>query len=137
MRLIAFDAGTKRIGIAVSDAGCSIASPLKYLENNSRLMPEISKLIEIYDPEKLVVGNPLNMDGTPSKGLFVPEFVAALEKIKGRAQIVMWDERLTTYDAEQMLIGADMSRAKRKKVIDKLAAALMLQSYINQLQKGR
>ena len=100
-------------------------------------MPEISKLIEIYDPEKLVVGNPLNMDGTPSKGLFVPEFVAALEKIKGRAQIVMWDERLTTYDAEQMLIGADMSRAKRKKVIDKLAAALMLQSYINQLQKGR
>jgi putative holliday junction resolvase len=129
------DLGSKTIGIAISDITRRIASPLttiqrtKFTEDARQLMVLITK----EKPGLIVLGLPLNMDG--SEGPRVQStraFARNLEKLCA-TPIVYWDERLSTAAVERMLIGADASRAKRDKVIDQLAAAYILQSALDAL----
>jgi putative holliday junction resolvase len=130
MRVMALDVGEKTVGIAVSDELGIAASPRETLRRNGS---EFDRLVEFTDREavgEVVVGLPISLNGTlgPSAQR-VLEFV---EKLRARLTIpvVTWDERLTTAEAEKMLIAADMRRAKRRQIIDQVAATLILQGYM-------
>lgn len=131
-RLIGLDIGDKRIGIAVSDTMRLIASPHSVIIR-SNIKSDLSQLLKLQkelDADSFIVGLPLNMDG--SRGFQcekVQEFANIL-KNKG-VNIVLWDERLSTKSAERSMIEAGVRRNKRKTSIDSVAAALILQSYLN------
>jgi putative holliday junction resolvase len=133
MRTLGIDFGTKTIGLAVSDAtglishGIGIVS-CKNLKHDLR---ELQKKIEEYEVKKIVVGLPKNMDG--SLGKSAQQVLVFVEKLKNRFALPVdtWDERLSTVEAERVLIHADTSRSKRKKVIDKVAATIILQGYLD------
>lgn len=133
MRIMALDVGSKRIGVALSDPLKITAQGLETFQRTT-LEEDIRglwKLIDDHDVSQLVVGLPKNMDGTIGfKAEEVRQFIADLTA--ERAIEVIWvDERLTTVSAERTLLEADVSRAKRKRVIDKMAAVLILQSYLD------
>ena len=132
-RVIALDLGQKRIGVAISDETETISSPLTTIpgDNTNRAIKGIKEIIDNRDVLKVVIGLPLNMNG--SKG---PKAIEALEfadKLRERLliDVVTFDERLTTKQGEDMLIQADISRKKRKSVIDKIAAQIILQTYLD------
>lgn len=131
-RVMALDIGDKRIGIALSDPMKIIASPfdtLKRVEIKGDIN-KIVKMIEENDVETVVCGLPKKLDNTDSlQTVKAREFADTLRK-KTAAKVVMTDERLTTVSAERVLLEADVSRGKRREVIDKLAAAVILQSYL-------
>ena len=133
MRIMALDVGTKRIGVALSDPLGITAQGLETF-HRTELNADIDglwKLIHEHEVEKLVVGLPKNMDG--SIGFKAEEIREFVEQLTARESIeVIWvDERLTTVSAERALLEADVSRAKRKQVIDKMAATIILQSYLD------
>lgn len=134
MRIMGLDIGNKTIGVAISDPFGMIAQGLKTINRTTEDgdFEQIQNIIKEYAVEKIVAGFPKNMNGTIGpQGEKVIKFVKRLE-IKTNLPVVMWDERLTTVEANRMLIEkADVSRSKRKKVIDKLAAVLILQSYLD------
>jgi len=134
MRILGLDIGTKRIGVAITDELGIIAQPLETVDSVN--IQRIMDLIEEYKVGELVVGLPLNMDG--SQGPKAKEVIALVDSIKKKLSIPvkMWDERLTTVEVERHLIGADVSRKKRKKSIDKLAAQLILRSYLDSKDKN-
>lgn len=139
-RILALDVGEKRIGIAVSDELNIIAQSLTVIKRTNLVntAAEIHALIQKYNVSKVIIGLPLNMEGTkgPSAGR-VEEFTAFL-KSKLSAEIEMVDERLTSSQGERMLLDADISRKKRKSAIDKIAAQLILQVYLEtHVQKDR
>ncbi len=135
MRILGFDVGTKRIGIAVSDETKTIATGIKYIENNESVILEVEKYIKEYSPETIIVGNPVNMDGTVNtQNQFVVEFIQKLKNIFNEKKIVLWDERLSTMQAEKILIKGDVRRKDRKKFLDKVAAAIVLQNYLDYLK---
>ncbi|MBI3595834.1 MAG: Holliday junction resolvase RuvX [Nitrospirae bacterium] len=132
-RILALDLGAIRIGLAVSDELGWTAHGLPTLE---RVGPkkDIARLRDIvaqYQVQKLVVGLPRNMNGSlgPQANL-VLEFIEQL-KNKLRLDVIPWDERLTTQAAERVLLEADLSRAKRRKKVDQVAAVLILQGYLD------
>jgi putative Holliday junction resolvase len=132
-RILAMDLGARRIGLAVSDELGWTAHGLSTLE---RIGPkkDIARLREIiaeYHVRKLIVGLPRNMNGSlgPQANLAL-EFIEQL-KTKLKLDVIPWDERLTTQAAERVLIEADMSRAKRRKTVDRVAAVLILQGYLD------
>ena len=131
-RVMALDIGDKRIGIALSDPMKIIASPfdtLKRVEIKGDIN-KIVKMIEENDVETVVCGRPKKLDNTDSlQTVKAREFADTLRE-KTAAKVVMTDERLTTVSAERVLLEADVSRGKRREVIDKLAAAVILQSYL-------
>ena len=135
MRTLGLDVGTKTIGVAASDELGWTAQGVETIrrdsENPESDWQKLNKLITELEINKVVVGLPKNMNGTigPS-GEACQQFA---EEVKERfgLPVIMWDERLTTVAAEKMLIAADMSRKKRKKVIDKMAASMILQSYLD------
>lgn len=132
------DFGTKRIGIAMSDELLLTAQGINSLERKTLKsdLEEISKLAQEDSAEEIVVGLPLNMNGTYSaKTKEVIDFVYELSKVV-KVPVKTWDERLTSIQAERVLLDADVSRAKRKKVTDKLAAQIILQSYLDSRKKG-
>ncbi|CCJ34632.1 Holliday junction resolvase RuvX [Caloramator australicus] len=137
MRILGLDIGEKRIGIALSDPLGWIAQSLKTLERKSikNDVEEIIKIINDYQVEKVVVGLPKNMNGTLGEsGQKVMNFCEKLlEKIN--IELIYEDERLTTMAAEKVLIDADLSRKKRKGVIDSLAATFILQTYLDRNRK--
>lgn len=138
MRIMGLDFGTKRIGIAISDELMITAQGINSLQRKilKSDLEEISKLAQGNNVEEIIVGLPLNMDGTYSaKTKEVVEFVEELTKTVS-VPIKTWDERLTTMQAERVLLEADVSRAKRKKVTDKLAAQIILQSYLDAKKRG-
>lgn len=135
MRIIGLDVGTKTIGVAVSD---EMGWTAQGIETISRTPADaesgfkrLGELIDHYQPQLLVVGLPKNMDGSigPSASA-CKTFAKKLEKNFG-ITVVLWDERLTTATAERVLISADVSRGKRKKVVDKMAAGIILQGYLD------
>ena len=138
MRIMALDVGEKRIGVALSDLLGITAQPLmtqNRAESNQKADIEgLSELITKHEAEKLVVGLPKNMNNTLGfKAEEVQSFIAAL--VKAHPIDVEWvDERLTTVSAERTLLEADVSRKKRKKVIDMMAAVLILQTYLESHQ---
>lgn len=132
MRAMALDVGEKRIGVALSDPLKITAQGLETYHRSilKEDVAHIWQLIKENDVTELVVGLPKNMDG--SLGFKVDDvkfFVEALLK-KGEIKIIWIDERLTTVSAERALLEADVSRKKRKAVIDKMAAVIILQSYL-------
>ncbi|HET7658121.1 MAG TPA: Holliday junction resolvase RuvX [Bacillales bacterium] len=135
MRIIGLDVGTKTIGVAVSDEMGWTAQGIETIPRRAgdakSGIDRLRELVNEYQPEKIVVGLPKNMDGSigPS-GEACQQFANRIGKLFG-IPIVMWDERLTTMAAQKVLISADMSRKKRKKVVDKLAASLILQGFLD------
>jgi putative Holliday junction resolvase len=135
MRILAIDHGTKRMGIAVSDELKMIAQPLEFIpaEPFSGFLDRLKQLVAEKEVELILVGMPRNMDGSYGPAaLKVQEFVTALKKAV-TAPIKLWDERLTSAQANRFLIEADVSRSQRKDKVDKTAAALLLQSYLDSL----
>jgi putative Holliday junction resolvase len=132
-RILSLDLGEKRIGIAVSDALNIIAQPIGTIERKG-IKNDIKKIRELaleYDAGRLVVGLPLNMDGTEGKSANLAiDFVNEIKK-EIQIEVEMIDERLTTAQGERIFLEADMSRKKRKKNLDKIAAQLILQNYLD------
>lgn len=139
LRTIGLDVGDKTIGIAVSDPSGLIAQGIKTIRRESldNDVFEIKKIIDAFKVEEIVVGFPKNMNGTiGAQGQKVINFVEYLKK-EIDLPIMLWDERLTTVEVNRMLVeNADMRRDKRKKVIDKLAATIILQGYLDYKRKS-
>lgn len=133
MRALALDHGTKRIGVAISDELGIIAQPLEFIpaEPLEKFYLRLTAILAEKQVSEIVVGMPFNMDGSTGPAAEkVERFVAEL-RTKVRQPIHTCDERLTTYEAENLLISAGARRKKRKQVIDKMAAAVLLQSYLD------
>ena len=133
MRIMGLDLGEKTIGVALSDPMGMIARGVEVIKRKT--MEEDVKylfaLLKEYEVEKIVLGLPLNMNNTEGPGAkMARDFGRKLTSETG-IPVVFWDERLTTVAAEKILLEADMSRAKRKKVIDKMAAVFILQNYLD------
>lgn len=129
------DVGSKTVGVAISDELGWTAQGLETLkideERNSFGFTEIGKIINDYQVEKVIVGLPKNMNGTIGpRGEASQRYAKELEERFG-VTAILWDERLTTMAAERVLLEADVSRKKRKKVIDKMAAVMILQGYLD------
>jgi len=137
-RLAGLDVGTRTIGIATCDAGWSFATAL-FTIRRTKFMPDLAILKNLLTKEQivgLVVGLPLSMDGTDSpRTQSVRQFAKSIELPLARP-ILLWDERWSTQAVERALIDADLSRAKRHEMIDKLAAAYILQGAIDGLMAG-
>lgn len=133
MKVMGLDYGDRRIGVAVSDAFGWTAQGLEVIErrgDNSEL-GKIAYLIRDLEIGEVVVGLPKNMNGTVGpRGEICIEFANQLKELLG-LPVHLWDERLTTRSAERALLEADVSRKKRKQVVDKLAASLILQNYLD------
>jgi putative Holliday junction resolvase len=137
MRLLALDHGTVRIGVAVSDELKQIATPLEFIpaEPFAGFLDRLKEWIRVKEVEMILVGLPRNMDGSYGPAaLKVQEFVAVLKQAIP-VPIRTWDERLTSVQANRFLIQAQVKRAQRKGKVDKTAAAILLQSYLDSLQR--
>ncbi len=142
MRTMALDMGSKTIGIAVSDVTGIIAGGVETLHRTSpeRDDLQLCQLVAQYEVATVVVGYPKNMNGTigeRAKGC--AQFAEHLRQLIPGLTVVLWDERLSTVAAEKVLIDADLRRKKRRRVIDKMAAVVILQNYLDsrQLRKQR
>ena len=139
MRVLGIDYGTRVIGLAVSDASGLIAQGIASIKrrNLEADLGTLQERISQYQAERIVVGLPKNMDG--SLGKSAREVLGFVEKLRESLSVEVdtWDERLSTVEAERTMIHADMSRKKRKKVIDKVAAVIILQGYLDYLNRNR
>jgi putative Holliday junction resolvase len=137
-RLMGLDLGTKTIGIATSDRSRQIATPITTI-TRTKFTKDATELLAIATKENvsvLVLGLPINMDGTEGpRAQATRAFARNLAKLTPLA-IVFWDERLSTAAVERMLIDADASRATRDRVVDKLAAAWILQAALDALRQA-
>lgn len=133
---MALDVGSRTIGIACSDALLMTAQGIETIRRTSleNDFNRLRELISKYEVHELVVGMPKNMNGT--KGDRAEKTEEFVEKMKAVIDlpVTFWDERLSTVMAERQLIAADVSRKKRKGVIDKMAAVVILQGYLDRLQ---
>lgn len=138
MRILGLDFGTKTLGVAVSDELGWTAQGIETIrideENGEYGFDRLRQLIEQYAVEEIVIGFPKNMNGTIGPCGEATQRFAEQVKQTFSLPVVLWDERLSTMAAERMLIAADVSRKKRKKVIDKMAAVMILQSYLDHKQ---
>ena len=135
MRILALDHGTKRIGVAVSDELKVIAQPLEVVsaEPFEHFIKRLQQLIQDNEVELILVGMPQNMDGSwGTATLKVEEFIEDLKSAVA-VPIKTWDERLTSAQANRALIEGGVRRVKRKQKLDKTAAAILLQSYLDSL----
>jgi putative holliday junction resolvase len=133
MRILAVDHGTKRIGIAVSDELGMIAQPLEFIpaEPFADFLSRFKAILRDKQVEQIIVGMPRNMDGSYGPAATkVQEFVTVLKEAV-TVPIKMWDERLTSAQANRFLIQANVRREQRKEKVDKTAAAILLQSYLD------
>jgi putative holliday junction resolvase len=133
MRILGIDHGTKRIGLAISDELGIIAQPLEYVlaEPFDKFLARLKEIIHEKEVELLLVGMPRNMDGSYGEAaLNVEAFIAVLKETLG-VPIKTWDERLTSAQANRFLIQGNVRREKRKEKVDKTAAAILLQSYLD------
>ncbi len=141
MRYLGLDLGTKTLGISISDTTHTIANTLKTIRfedsNYDSLIPELEKIIDENNISKIVLGYPKNMNNTEGeKCKLALKFKEKLEttfKIK----VEMQDERLTTVQATNYMLEADISRKKRKKKVDSLAANIILQTYLDREKGGK
>lgn len=137
MRVIGLDVGTKTIGVAVSDElgwTAQGVTTLKWDETNlNHGVKLISQTVNELHAEKVVLGLPKNMDGTLGERANRVKILAERLKEKLDIPVILWDERLSTVAAEKILLAGDVSRKKRKKVIDKMAASVILQSYLDSM----
>lgn len=137
MRIIGLDFGSKTLGVAVSDEFGWTAQGLETIKideaGGNFGLERLKQIVNEHQAEKIVLGFPKNMNGTVGpRGEASQSFALKLEKKFG-IPVILWDERLSTMAAERVLISADVSRKKRKKVIDKMAAVMILQGYLDSL----
>ena len=134
--LLGIDPGTKTFGIAVSDTNRLIATPLETIMRK-KFTPDAAKIFAIYDDRKcaaMIIGYPVNMDGSEGpRAQSVKDFANNLIQLRS-LPVFLWDERLSTAAVTRTLIEADMSRAKRAKNVDKLAASYILQGVLDRLR---
>ena len=137
MRILGLDLGSKTIGVAISDELHLTAQGLYTLtrKGSEQDIKAIQQLVEEQNVSKIVIGLPKNMNNTlgPSANMVL----AFIEELRQRVDlpVITWDERLSTVAAEKVLLEADMSRKKRKRLIDKIAAQLILQGYLDSRQR--
>lgn len=138
-RLLGLDLGTKTIGLALSDVGRRIASPLETIRR-TKFTPDAERIrrhVAAFDVGALVLGLPLNMDGSEGpRAQATRAFARNLGPLLGRP-LLFWDERLSTMAVNRALIAADASRARRAELVDKLAAAYILQGFLDYLGNAR
>ena len=137
-RIMGLDYGSKTIGVAVSDLLGLTAQGIETININEQIkdfkIKRIKELVNEYNVGKIIVGLPKNMDNSIGfRGEPTLYFVEVLKKKIKSVEIILQDERLTTMGAERVLLEANVSRKKRKNVIDKMAAVLILQTYLDKL----
>ena len=135
-RKMGIDYGDKRIGIALTDALCIISSPFEVYQNvgEENALNHLNDIIKKYDVDDVAMGLPLNMDGTEGERAQIHRaFGEKLEKLSG-VKVNYVDERLTSAEAEDILISSGVRREKRKELIDKISAQIILQTYINNIK---
>ena len=133
MRIIGLDYGTKTVGVAVSDALMITAQPLETIERKSanklrQTLARIESIIEEYQAERIVLGYPNNTIGERAEA--TEQFKEDLERRTG-LEVILWDERLSTVEAERILMDTGVRRENRKQYVDKMAAAVILQNYLD------
>ena len=137
MKYLGLDLGKKSLGIAISDRTGLIATFYKNIryEDENKLIEELLQIINKEEIDKIVLGYPKNMDN--SEGFRAQETKDFMNKLQAKTdkEIILQEERLSTRMAESVLIGADISRKKRKKVIDGLSAVVILKSYLDRKEK--
>lgn len=140
MRSMSLDVGTRTIGVAASDLTGLIANGVETIRRTSeeRDLQRLGELIAEYEVKTMVVGYPKNMNGSVGERAQSCEAFANIVGARfPQLKMVMWDERLSTVAAEKVLIDADLRRSKRKKVIDMMAAVVILQNYLDSPQSKR
>ena len=135
-RLLGIDLGTKRIGIAISDYNQKIATPLQTLDKSKqgKLIDELESIIAENDIKGIIIGNPINMDGTYGKSSQSANDIANNISNKIDIPVSLWDERLSTVGAFNLSSELDINVSKREKDIDKFAAAFILQGALDFIQ---
>ena len=135
-RLLGIDLGTKRIGIAISDYNQKIATPLQTLDKSKqgKLIDELESIIKENDIKGIIIGNPINMDGTYGKSSQSAKDIAINISNKIDIPVSLWDERLSTVGAFNLSSELDINVSKREKDIDKFAAAFILQGALDFIQ---
>ena len=139
-RIMGLDYGSKTIGVAVSDLLGLTAQGIETININEQIkdfkIKRIKELVNEHNVGKIIVGLPKNMDNSIGfRGEATLYFVEVLKKKIKSVEIILQDERLTTMGAERVLLEANVSRKKRKNVIDKMAAVLILQTYLDKLNE--
>ena len=136
-RIIGIDYGEKRIGVALSDPMRIISSPYTMIEKSAggfeAVAAEIAKICREKEVDQIVIGQPLSMNGMRSASTEKAEVFAQLLEQKCNLPVVRWDERLSTVSAEKLLIEGNTRRNKRKQLVDKVAAQIILQNYLEAL----
>ncbi|MCP3742587.1 Holliday junction resolvase RuvX [Rossellomorea sp. BNER] len=135
MRIMGLDVGSKTVGVAISDALGWTAQGIETVSINEQegkfRLDRIEELAKEHEVDKVIVGFPKNMNNTVGpRGEASQRYANLIEKKLG-IKTILWDERLSTMAAERILLEADVSRKKRKKVIDKMAAVMILQGYLD------
>jgi putative Holliday junction resolvase len=132
MRYLAIDYGVKHTGLAICDAAETVASPLTVIEGQKDLLRKIKDVVEAENVEAIVLGLPLNMDDTVgSQAKLVFQFGEQLEKVLD-IPVYFQDERLSTFGADEKLAAAELSIKKKKKRLDAIAAAEILEAFLEQ-----
>lgn len=142
MRIMGLDYGSKTVGVAISDALGITAQGIETIERKEenklrQTLARIEALVKEYEVEKIVLGFPKNMNNTI--GERAEKSLELKEKLERRTglPVIMWDERLTTVEAERTLIESKVRRENRKKYVDKIAAVFILQGYLDSLSMGQ
>jgi putative Holliday junction resolvase len=133
MRILALDHGTRRIGVAVSDETRTIAQPLEYIpaEPFAEFLEHLKKILAEKEVDFILLGLPRNMDGSYGPAAEKVQTFAGILKTAITIPIKMWDERLTSTMANRVLLQGNVRRDKRKEKVDAMAAAILLQSYLD------
>lgn len=135
MRVLGLDVGSKTIGVAVSDEMGWTAQGIETIKINEERqqfgLDRLGELIAQFEVDSVVIGLPKNMNGTIGPRGEASQYFAQMVKERFGLPVVLWDERLSTVAAERVLLSADVSRKKRKQVIDKMAAVMILQGYLD------
>jgi len=132
MRYLAIDYGDKRTGLAICDHAETIASPLAVIEGQKDLIKKIAEVVRTENVEAIVLGLPFNMDDSQGfQAKLVLQFADRLKKLLDMP-IHFQDERLSSFDAEQRLASAELTRKKKKKRLDAIAAAQILEAFLEQ-----
>lgn len=140
MVYLGLDLGSKTLGLSISDRTATIASSLEVIRYSTieELFTKLDIVVYTKKVDAFVLGNPLNLDGSLSKrSEETLEFKKLLEEKYPTKEVIMQDERLSTVEAERMLISNDTKRKNRKKVIDKIAATIILQAYLDKRSHER
>ena len=138
MRILGLDYGSKTVGVAVSDALLLTAQPVETIQRESpkrrrKTLARIEELVRRYQVDRIVLGYPMNMDDTEGPRCeATKEFQGELERRMG-LPVILWDERLTTVAADEVLVETGVRREERKKYVDQVAAVLILQEYLDSI----